>query len=485
MEEPMNFSALRRRWAWPATALVAIALTLGALGSFSPGFGRTDTPLWTDRPVALAASTVPAPSWVELARAVKPAVVNVSATRPQESPRLRAPFPFMPDDPSDRPQRNARSLGSGFIINPGGYIVTNHHVVEGAGQVRVKLGDGRELPAKVVGRDSRTDLALLKVEATGLPVVALGDSAALQVGEPVMAVGNPFGLAQTVTTGIVSATGRAIGAGPYDDFIQTDASINPGNSGGPLVNTRGQVVGINAAIFSQSGGSVGIGFAIPVNLAKTVVSQLASAGRVERGWLGVSIQEMTPALAQGLGLEGGKGALVAQVTEGSPAARAGLQQGDLIVELDGRAVTRTEDLPRLVADLPVGRQVPIKLLREGKTLTLTATIARLEERDREVAAAKEDGGPALGVTVAPITPEAAQTLSLPAGTKGVVVRDVRTGSPAAEAGLQAGDVIVQADRRPITSVEDLREVVGKRAKDKPLLLLVRRDGNDRYVAVSS
>ena len=222
-----------------------------------------------------------------------------------------------------------------------------------------------------------------------------------------------------------------------------------------------------------------------MNLAKTVVSQLASAGRVERGWLGVSIQEMTPALAQGLGLEGGKGALVAQVTEGSPAARAGLQQGDLIVELEGRAVTRTEDLPRLVADLPVGRQVPIKLLREGKTLTLTATIARLEERDREVAAAKEDGGPALGVTVAPITPEAAQALSLPAGTKGVVVRDVRSGSPAAEAGLQAGDVIVQADRRPITSVEDLREVVGKRAKDKPLLLLVRRDGNDRYVAVSS
>ena len=207
----MNFSALRRRWAWPATALVAIALTLGALGSFSPGFGRTDTPLWTDRPVALAASTVPAPSWVELARAVKPAVVNVSATRPQESPRLRAPFPFMPDDPSDRPQRNARSLGSGFIINPGGYIVTNHHVVEGAGQVRVKLGDGRELPAKVVGRDSRTDLALLKVEATGLPVVALGDSAALQVGEPVMAVGNPFGLAQTVTTGIVAPPGERSG----------------------------------------------------------------------------------------------------------------------------------------------------------------------------------------------------------------------------------------------------------------------------------
>ena len=299
-----------------------------------------------------------------------------------------------------------------------------------------------------------------------------------------MAVGNPFGLAQTVTTGIVSATGRVIGAGPYDDFIQTDASINPGNSGGPLINSRGQVVGINAAIFSQTGGSVGIGFAIPVNLAKSVVSQLASTGRVERGWLGVSIQEMTPTLAKGLGLEAGKGALVAQVTESSPAAKAGVRQGDVIVELDGHAVTRTEDLPRLVADLPAGRQVPIKVLREGKTLTLSATIAKLEDRDTDVVAAKADDKGALGVTVAPITPEVAQALSLPAGTKGVLIRDVRNGSPAAEAGLQAGDVIVQADRRPITSVEDLREAVDKRAKDKPLMLLVRRDGNDRYVAVT-
>jgi serine protease Do len=214
-------------------------------------------------------------------------VVNVSSTRARaESPRLRAPFPFMPDDPSERTPRNARSLGSGFIINASGYIVTNHHVVEDAIQVRVKLADGRELPAKVVGRDSRTDLALLKIEATELPVVALGDSAALQVGEAVMAVGNPFGLAQTVTTGIVSATGRVIGAGPYDDFIQTDASINPGNSGGPLINARGQVVGINAAIFSQNGGSVGIGFAIPVNLAKSVVTQLASTGPRRAGLAG-------------------------------------------------------------------------------------------------------------------------------------------------------------------------------------------------------
>jgi serine protease Do len=321
----------------------------------------------------------------------------------------------------------------------------------------------------------------------GLTPVPLGDSSKVDVGDPVIAIGNPFGYSRTVTTGIVSGLQRRITAPngfTISDVIQTDASINPGNSGGPLINARGQVIGINAAIFSQTGGSVGIGFAIPVNLAKSVVTQLASTGRVERGWLGVSIQEMTPTLAKGLGFDGSKGALVAQVTEGSPAAKAGLRQGDVIVELDGHAVIRTEDLPRLVAGLPAGRQVPIKVRREGKTLTLSATIAKLEDRESDVAAAQADGKPALGVTVAPITPEVAQAMSLPAGTKGVLVRDVRNGSPAAEAGLQAGDVIVQADRRPITSVEDLREAVDKRAKDKPFMLLVRRDGNDRYVAVT-
>ena len=252
-----------------------------------------------------------------LTRALKPAVVNISTKRVQEGTSMQSPFGN--DDPFQQffkqfgqpSRRTVRSMGSGFVINSAGYIVTNNHVVDGASEIQVKIDDGRELPGKVVGRDPRTDLALLKVEATGLPVIPLGDSSELQVGEPVMAIGNPFGLERTVTTGIVSATGRVIGQGPYDDFIQTDASINPGNSGGPLINARGQAVGINAAIFSQSGGSVGIGFAIPVNQAKSVVTQLAATGKVTRGWLGVMIQPLTPELAKGFNVPGGGGALVA------------------------------------------------------------------------------------------------------------------------------------------------------------------------------
>src|SRR5262249_50670019 len=276
------------------------------------------TPLWTERPMEVTPAPVQAPNWVELARMLKPAVVNVSTKRVEGGGPSMAPQ-SAPGDPferffrqfGDQPRRSVRSMGSGSTLNPNGNIPPNHHGAEDATETTVKLSDGRELPAKVIGRDPKTDLALLKVEATGLPTIALGDSADLKVGEAVMAIGNPFGLEQTVTTGIVSATGRVIGQGPYDDFIQTDASINPGNSGGPLINTRGQAVGINAAIFSQSGGSVGIGFAIPSNQAKSVVTQLAENGRVSRSWLGVSIQPLTPDLAKGLSLADAKGALVA------------------------------------------------------------------------------------------------------------------------------------------------------------------------------
>src|SRR4029077_20082923 len=285
--------------------------------------------------------------------------VNISTKRVQDGPQMQSPFGN--DDPFQQffkqfgqpGRKTVRSMGSGFIINPAGYIVTNNHVVDGATEIQVKIDDGRELPGKVVGRDPRTDLALLKVDATNLPVIPLGDSAELQVGEPVMAIGNPFGLDRTVTTGIVSATGRVIGQGPYDDFIQTDASINPGNSGGPLINPRGQAGGITAAIFShtgvcvrpgvgndrglfqQGGGSVGIGFAIPVNQAKSVVTQLAATGKVTRGWLGGMIQPLTPELAKGFNVPAGGGALVASVQDNSPAARAGVKAGDVITEFDG------------------------------------------------------------------------------------------------------------------------------------------------------
>src|ERR1700730_1842975 len=352
-----------RRWAWSAVALAAVLI----LGGVTYGFGvtkSTQLPLWTEQSATAGAPpTVLAPDWVKIGRDLKPAVVNVSAKRAQ-GPAPEMGTPFGEDSPFDRyfrdhfgtrPQRPVRSMGSGFIINANGYIVTNNHVVDGATQLQVKLSDGREFQGKVVGRDPKTALALLKIEATGLPVIPLGDSSALQVGEPVMAIGNPFGLEQTVTTGIVSATGRSIGAGPYDDFIQTEASINPGNSGGPLINGRGQAVGINAAIFSQSGGSVGNGFAIPINQAKSVVTQLAATGKVTRGWLGVAIQPLTPELAKGFNVPAGGGALVASVQDNSPAARAGVKAGDVITEFDGHKLTQTADLSKLVAATAVGR----------------------------------------------------------------------------------------------------------------------------------
>ena len=457
----MNQLIRRHRWVWPAAGLFGLVLTLVFLIP-PPGWSRSQTPIWTDQSVPLSTATTAAPNWVELAKAVKPAVVNVTGRR----------------------DMGGRGVGSGFIINADGHVVTNNHVVEGAETVQVKLSDGRELTAKVVGRDPKTDLALLKVEATGLPVIGLGDSAALQVGEPVMAIGNPFGLEQTVTTGIVSATGRVIGAGPYDDFIQTDTSINPGNSGGPLINARGQVIGINSIIFSRTGGSVGIGFAIPVNLAKSVFSQLAATGRVERGWLGVTIQELTPALVKSLGLPDGRGALVAQVSDDSPAAAAGIKQGDVIVSVAGRPITRSADLPPVVANLEPGRSVTLSVIREGKTMPINATVARLEEREPRAMSKVENQG-RLGLIVGPLTPDIARELSLPKETKGVVVREVREGSPAAEAGIQPADVIVQVNRRPVGSVDEMRQIVDKSEKGAPLLSLIRRDNAERYVTITA
>ncbi|HKZ04093.1 MAG TPA: DegQ family serine endoprotease [Methylomirabilota bacterium] len=458
----MNGFLERHRWALPSAGLLALALTVVVLVA-PPGWSRSAAPVWTEQPVSVSALTIPAPNWVEIAKAVKPAVVNVSARRD-----------------------GGRGTGSGFIINPDGYVVTNNHVVEDAGTIRLKLSDGREFDATIVGRDPKTDLALLKVDARGLPVIPLGDSAALQVGEPVMAIGNPFGLEQTVTTGIVSATGRVIGAGPYDDFVQTDAPINPGNSGGPLVNARGQVVGINSVIFSRTGGSVGIGFSIPVNLAKSVFTQLAANGRVERGWLGVTIQELTPALVKSLGLADGHGALVAQVTEDSPAAVAGVKQGDVIVSVAGRPVARSADLPPLVANLEPGRPVALSVIRDGKPVTLNVTVARLDDGEtRGSARASAESQGRLGLVVGPLTPDLAEELSLPRNLRGVVVREVRDGSPAAEAGLRPADVILQANRRAVTSVEELRQAVEKTQKGNPILLLIRRDKAERYVTLTA
>jgi serine protease Do len=483
----MNHIFRNHRWTWLTGALVSLALVAGI--GLAPHLGFTAgprTPLWTERAMDVAPAPVQAPNWVELVKQLKPAVVNVSTKRVESGAQMRSPFgqgdgfdQFFKQF-GDQPRRSVRSMGSGFVINQNGHILTNNHVVESATEIMVKLSDGRELTAKVVGRDPKTDLALLKVEATGLPTIALGDSAELKVGEPVMAIGNPFGLEQTVTTGIVSATGRVIGQGPYDDFVQTDASINPGNSGGPLINARGQAVGINAAIFSQSGGSVGIGFAIPSNQAKTVVTQLAENGRVSRSWLGVAIQPLTPDLAKGFGMTDAKGALVANVTDDSPAMKAGIKSGDVITEYDGRKVNGAEDLPRMVADTLAGREVPVTVIREGKTVKLQAKVAKLDEPDQQAAGEAGEKGK-LGVAVEPVTPAIAKELGLKE-TSGVVVRRVEDGSRAANAGIRAGDVILEVDREPVKDVAALKRLVDKHGKGSPLLVLLQRQDARLYVA---
>jgi serine protease Do len=316
--------------------------------------------------------------WVEMAKSTRPAVVNVSTLqRRAEDPMAEFLRRFFGGEPPAGPRA---SLGSGFIASQDGYIITNNHVVAGGGQIMVRLARGTEHEAKVVGTDPATDVALLKVEATGLPVLPLGDSDRLQVGEPVMAIGNPFGLSQTVTTGIVSAKERYIGAGPYDDFIQTDASINPGNSGGPLLDSHGAVVGINSAIFSQSGGSIGIGFAIPINLAKTVLLQLRERGTVVRGWLGVAVRPVTAHDVETAKLPESRGAVVEEVVSGSPAARAGLQKGDVLVAFNGQPVDAPSELTRRVAATPPGTRVEVTVVRGGERKTMSVELGRLPER---------------------------------------------------------------------------------------------------------
>ena len=479
-----------KRWIIAATAPLAVLALAIVVPVFALQKGNP-APLWSEHQVAPAAPAPPPSPWVQLARELKPAVVNVSTKRVEEGRRRlegsgdeQGPFnQFFRQFFGDQPRRTVRSLGSGFIVNADGYVVTNNHVVDGATEIKVTLADGHELAAKVLGRDPKTDLALLKIDATGLPLIALGDSTQLQVGEPVMAIGNPFGLEQTVTTGIVSATGRVIGEGPYDDFIQTDASINPGNSGGPLINSKGQAVGINTALVSQSGGSVGIGFAIPINLAKPVLTQLATAGRVERGYLGVAVQRITPDLAKSFKLEGPQGALVASVAAGSPAMNAGVKRGDVIVEYDGHRIARSDALPRVVGETPVGKDVALVVVRDGKPVTLSVKVARLAETPERVVAESDTTAP-LGLTVQTLTPALARQFGLHESV-GVLVRGVEGASPAADAGVQPGDVIAEIDRQPVKSVDDLERAIDKRRPGSSTLLLVHRNGGDLYIALGS
>ena len=436
-------------------------------------------------------AAVPSISFADLVEKIKPAVVNISTTKVVKTQGRRSPFgddffdrffggddfmrKFFGDNPREFKQR---SLGSGFIITKDGYIFTNNHVVEKADKIKVRLSSGKEYDAKVIGKDSKTDIALIKINATNnLPVAELGDSDKLRVGDWVLAIGNPFGLEQTVTQGIVSAKGRVIGSGPYDNFIQTDASINPGNSGGPLFNLEGRVVGINTAIVAHG---QGIGFAIPVNMAKEVLNDLKSKGKVTRGWLGVSVQDITEDIAANMGIKEKEGALVADVVKGDPAEKAGLRTGDVIVEIDGKKVHDTHELLRIVAGVPVGKTVVLKAVRDGRLQNFNITVA--ERKDQELASAQERSGDYFGMTLQDITPSIAESLGL-RDRSGVIVTSVQEGSPADEAGIKPRDVIIQVNKVNIKSMKDFQREMGKKGAKDGALLLVKSGGAAHYVVV--
>ncbi|MCX5846396.1 MAG: DegQ family serine endoprotease [Deltaproteobacteria bacterium] len=420
-------------------------------------------------------------SFADLAEKLKPSVVNISTTKTIRSGRggqSRSPFDryFWGDDFFDRffgdiPKREfkQRSLGSGFIISHDGYIFTNNHVVEQADKILVKLSTGKEYEAKVIGRDAKTDLALIKIKpGESLPVAEIGDSEKLRVGDWVLAIGNPFGLEQTVTAGIISAKGRVIGAGPYDNFIQTDASINPGNSGGPLFNMEGKVIGINAVIIAQG---QGIGFAIPINMAKTVLPDLKSKGKVTRAWLGVSVQDVTDDIAKSFKLKESGGALVSEVFKGDPADKAGLRTGDLITEVNGKKIKDTHELLLTIASFHVGDKVEIKALRDGQEKTFRIVVT--ERRDQPEVASAEETAQNFGMVIQDITPEIARYLGI-ASRRGVIVVDVKDGSTADENGIQPQDIILQVNNVKISSMKEyLRETSKKSAKNSVLLLIKR------------
>jgi serine protease Do len=451
---------------------------------------------WKDK-IRGAAADAPAPAprmapldIASLAKDVTPAVVNISTTQVVRFDRQRPRSPFGRDPFEDffnnffgnmpREQKR-RSLGSGFLVSDDGYILTNAHVVEKSDEIRVALLDGdQDLKAQIVGTDPKTDIALIKIKAgKKLPFVRLGNSNHLEIGEWVVAIGNPFGLGHTVTQGIVSAKGRVIGSGPYDDFIQTDASINPGNSGGPLFNLKEEVVGINTAIIQ---GGQGIGFAIPIDLAKSVLTQLREKGKVTRGWLGVYIQRITPEVAESLGLPDRKGALVADVTKGGPAEKAGLKSGDVIVAFSGKRVSDEHELPQLVAATPVGKKVTITVIRDGKETDIPVTIGEMESEPERRAGAEPGLTKGLGLTVQTITADIARQLEAE-NRNGVVVTAVEPGSPADEAGFQEGDIIRQVNRQPVKSAEEFEKQTKRVKGDKTILFLVERGDARIFLAV--
>ncbi|HWK45263.1 MAG TPA: DegQ family serine endoprotease [Stellaceae bacterium] len=506
-----------------AMAVIVVVPTIGmphnALAQApAPSIGST-------APASAGLTPAALPSFRPLVDKVLPAVVNISVTQkisasdedtpaadqqqdddPGVPPGMGSGSPFdemlrrffQNQRPGQRmPQQGQRvALGSGFVIDPSGYVVTNNHVVGNADKVTVIFQDDTKHPAKIIGRDPKTDLALLKIDAPKpLPYVQFGDSAQAQVGDWVLAVGNPFGLGGTVTTGIISARGRDIHEGPFDDFLQIDASINRGNSGGPTFDLSGHVIGINTAIYSPNGGSVGIGFAIPANVAQQVIGQLKNNGKVTRGWMGVQIQQITPEIAQSLGQKSESGALVADVTPDSPAAKAGIKVGDVIEKFDGQTIDKLRDLPKIVADTGVGKTVDLEVLRGGSTVTLRTTIAELPEKQQVASTEAPDGGnpaapahtSALGLQFGSLSDQMRHRLHIAGNVKGTVVTHVEEGSEAEQLGIQAGDVITAINQKPIDTPDQAATQI-KAARDSgrgSLLLLLNRNGSNQYVALST
>jgi len=426
----------------------------------------------------------------DVADAVRPAVVNISTTsvvNMEDSPygdMFNDPFfrHFFGDGhPGMKRKYKSSALGSGVIVNENGFILTNNHVVKGADEIKVILYDKREFKGKVVGTDPRTDLSVVKIEAKNLPTLTLGESSKLKTGDVVLAIGNPFGLNQTITMGIVSAVGRSnIGLADFEDFIQTDAAINPGNSGGALVNGRGELVGINTAIFSTSGGYMGIGFAIPSDMAKSVMDSIIKHGKVIRGWLGVSIQNLTPDLAKSLGIKETEGALIAGVENSSPADKAGLKRGDLITEMNGKKITDATALRNVVASMAPGAKADIKIIRSGKELTITAVLG--EYKEKKIVKKTAYNNAFKGVTVQELTPSLRDKLNLPEGMAGVVVTDIASDSPS-QGLLQVNDVIEEMNRKAVRSAQEYEAIVSKIGEHDTILLLIFRDGGSIYMTL--
>lgn len=439
-------------------------------------------------------------TFVAVSKAVTPAVVNIAATRngggegdsrfPFQDPLFKR---FFGDDffrsPDKPKRRKSEGLGSGVIIEPDGLIVTNYHVIENADEIVVLLADKREFSGEIVGTDPKSDLALIRIKGDNLPTIPWGDSSKLQVGEYVLAIGSPFGFTQTVTMGIVSAIGRAdIGLANYEDFIQTDAAINPGNSGGAMVNVQGELVGINTAIFTRSGGYMGIGFAVPSNMAQSVVQSLAEKGEVVRGWLGVAIQEVTAALAQGFGLEEAKGVLISEVMSGSPAEKAGFSRGDVIVAFGDMTITDTNQLRNVVADTGVGEQVPVRIIRNKKALVLEVLI-EAQPKDlfvrKQSEIQRERSSTQLGgVAVRNLNEALARQFGLDENARGVVVVSVEPESPASEAGIKGGDLIMEVNRIPVHDIEAYETRLGEAPAGEPILLLIGRKNRTLFLTVT-